>query len=257
MLQQIRQPTSQAGFTLVELAIVMIIIGLLIAGVLKGQELIGNARVTSTVAQIKAIDAAVSTFKDTYQGMPGDLANASTRLPGCTAVPCDGSGNGDGQLDANAAPGSIPGVESTAFFPQLAVANLLTGLVPAAGATAWGGNFPAAKIDGAGFTAGTTATPSATLTGAGAVGAIGTNAGLFLALSSTPTIAATGDAVKPTAAGRIDSKLDDGVPAAGDVLGIGSTGSGVTNCASDATSTGVYNGTTNSATCGMFIHIQG
>ena len=47
----------------------MIIIGLLIAGVLKGQELIGNARVTSTVAQMKAIDAAISTFKDTYQAL--------------------------------------------------------------------------------------------------------------------------------------------------------------------------------------------
>jgi prepilin-type N-terminal cleavage/methylation domain-containing protein len=65
MLKQTRQPASQAGFTLVELAIVMIIIGLLIAGVLKGQELIANARVTSTVAQVKAIDAAISTFKDT------------------------------------------------------------------------------------------------------------------------------------------------------------------------------------------------
>ena len=63
--------TSQAGFTLVELAIVMIIIGLLIAGVLKGQELIGNARVTATVAQIKGIDAATSTFKDTYSDLPG------------------------------------------------------------------------------------------------------------------------------------------------------------------------------------------
>ena len=45
---------AQAGFTLVELAIVMIIIGLLIAGVLKGQALIGNAKVTAQVAQIKA-----------------------------------------------------------------------------------------------------------------------------------------------------------------------------------------------------------
>ena len=72
MSKPIKQ-TSQAGFTLVELAIVMIIIGLLIAGVLKGQELIGNARVTSTVAQIKAIDAATSTFKDTYAALPGDM----------------------------------------------------------------------------------------------------------------------------------------------------------------------------------------
>ena len=45
---------AQAGFTLVELAIVMIIIGLLIAGVLKGQALIGNAKVTAQVAQVKA-----------------------------------------------------------------------------------------------------------------------------------------------------------------------------------------------------------
>ncbi len=47
---------NQSGFTLVELAIVMIIIGLLIGGILKGQELVSNARVTSTVAQIKGID---------------------------------------------------------------------------------------------------------------------------------------------------------------------------------------------------------
>ena len=61
---------AQAGFTLVELAIVMIIIGLLIAGVLKGQALIGNAKVTAQVAQIKSIDAATSTFKDMYAALP-------------------------------------------------------------------------------------------------------------------------------------------------------------------------------------------
>ena len=76
----------------------MIIIGLLIAGVLKGQELIGNARVTSTVAQIKAIDAATSTFKDTYANLPGDLVTPTTRLPNCLAAPCSNVGNGDGKL---------------------------------------------------------------------------------------------------------------------------------------------------------------
>src|SRR5689334_17885827 len=89
---------SEAGFTLVELAIVMIIIGLLIAGVLKGQALIGNARVTSTVAQIKAIDAAVSTFKDTYAGLPGDLLSANTKVPNCAALPCNAGGDGNGRL---------------------------------------------------------------------------------------------------------------------------------------------------------------
>ena len=63
---------AEGGFTLVELAIVMIIIGLLIAGVLKGQALIANAQVTATVAQIKSIEAATSTFRDTYASIPGD-----------------------------------------------------------------------------------------------------------------------------------------------------------------------------------------
>ena len=74
---------SQAGFTLVELAIVMIIIGLLIGGVLKGQQLIVNAQITATVAQIKSIDAATTSFRDNYAGMAGDLINPGVRLNTC------------------------------------------------------------------------------------------------------------------------------------------------------------------------------
>src|ERR1700722_1138400 len=87
---------QQKGFTLVELAIVLTIIGLLIGGILKGQQLITNARVTAQISQIKSVEAAATTFNDTYAGLPGDLATASVRLPatGCGGAVCF-SGNGD------------------------------------------------------------------------------------------------------------------------------------------------------------------
>jgi prepilin-type N-terminal cleavage/methylation domain-containing protein len=74
---------TQEGFTLVELAIVMTIIGLLIGGILKGQELMTNARVTAEVAQVKGISAAMTTFKDMFNATPGDMTGAGTRLVGC------------------------------------------------------------------------------------------------------------------------------------------------------------------------------
>jgi prepilin-type N-terminal cleavage/methylation domain-containing protein len=139
---------AQAGFTLVELAIVMIIIGLLIAGVLKGQALIQNAQVTSTVAQVKSIEAAISTFSDTYAAIPGDLVNPATRLPNCAGACIVGAGatNGNGHLENT--PGQTPiGAENEAFFPQLAQAGLLSGLTGAAAAsTTIGGNFRGRKL---------------------------------------------------------------------------------------------------------------
>ena len=72
MLKELK--TKQGGFTLVELAIVMVIIGLLIGGILKGQELIKNAAISATAAQIKAFESAFVTFEDIYQAKPGDFA---------------------------------------------------------------------------------------------------------------------------------------------------------------------------------------
>ncbi|MDB5490505.1 MAG: prepilin-type N-terminal cleavage/methylation domain protein [Micavibrio sp.] len=246
MSQRFATTRSQAGFTLVELAIVMIIIGLLIGGVLKGQELIGNAQVTATVAQLKAVEAATSTFKDTYAGIPGDLKGENSRLPSCTALPCMAGGNGDQKL--NSTPDGTPDTEATAFFPQLSVANLMTGIVP--GTNAWGGNFPAAKISANGIIPGSITTIATGLTGA--VGTLGASSGLYLAVVSTVAGAsATNVGLKPTEASRIDTKLDDGVPGSGSVLGIGGT-----TCGS-ATATGVYDTKTNNATCGLYVHIQG
>lgn len=87
------------GFTLVELSIVMIIIGLLIGGTFGGMKLVENMQVNKTVQDLKAIDSAALTFKDTYGRLPGDLRNPSTRLPNCTTAPCSTTGDGDRIID--------------------------------------------------------------------------------------------------------------------------------------------------------------
>lgn len=83
-----------AGFTLTEVALVLVVVGLVIGGVLKGRELIHNARITATITEIKSIQTAVKSFRDTYSALPGDMRNASTRLPNCDNAICNGDGNG-------------------------------------------------------------------------------------------------------------------------------------------------------------------
>ena len=81
----------QRGFTLIEIAIVLVIIGLLLGGVLKGQELINTARVRALNNNVDGITAAWFSFQDRYRAFPGDYTQASVNLPG---APTDGDGNG-------------------------------------------------------------------------------------------------------------------------------------------------------------------
>jgi len=81
------------GFTLIEIAIVLVIIGLLIGGVLKGQELITSARVRNLIAQQDGIKAAFFGFQDRYRALPGDYAAASVNI-NCTTPCADGDGDG-------------------------------------------------------------------------------------------------------------------------------------------------------------------
>lgn len=67
------------GFTLVELAIVLVIIGLIVAGVLKGRELIGNSKIKNVVQQTKALEAAVHSYQNKYNALPGDDLTVTAR----------------------------------------------------------------------------------------------------------------------------------------------------------------------------------
>jgi len=67
----------QQGFTLVEIAIVLVIIGLLLGGILKGQEMITQAKIKNSIADFSGISAAYHGYQDRYRAIPGDDANAS------------------------------------------------------------------------------------------------------------------------------------------------------------------------------------
>jgi prepilin-type N-terminal cleavage/methylation domain-containing protein len=93
----------QNGFTLIEIAIVLVIIGLLLGGVLKGQELITGARVRNLVSQQDGVKAAYFGFLDRYRALPGDYTQATANIAnvtgGALAACNNGNGDGDGQIE--------------------------------------------------------------------------------------------------------------------------------------------------------------
>ena len=87
--------STQKGFTLVEIAIVLVIIGLLLGGILKGQEMITQAKIKNVVADFSGISAAYYGYQDRYRAIPGDDTNANTRWTLGIAAPATGAyGNG-------------------------------------------------------------------------------------------------------------------------------------------------------------------
>ncbi len=112
---------KQAGFTLVEIAIVLVIIGLLLGGILKGQELINSARVRNLADQNSGVQAAYFGFIDRYRQVPGDWAI----LPAGQAIGVAilNGGNGNGRVDNTY-------VEAAGLWEQLARANFLAGGFP-------------------------------------------------------------------------------------------------------------------------------
>src|SRR5450759_4610035 len=77
---------NQSGFTLIAIAIVLVIIGLLLGGVLKGQELINSAKVKNLANDFKNIPVFIYGYQDEFKALPGDDALATTHLPAPAAT---------------------------------------------------------------------------------------------------------------------------------------------------------------------------
>ncbi len=106
--------SAQSGFTLVEMAIVLIIIGLILGGVFKGQALIDSARVRSLSTDVSGIRTAWYSFQERYRSIPGDFSNAQSQIDSAST-----QGNGNGRID--------DGQERAGVWQQMALAGFIPG----------------------------------------------------------------------------------------------------------------------------------
>jgi len=131
------QLKKQTGFTLVEIAIVLVIVGLLIGGVLKGQEMITNAKLKRIESDNAGIAAAMFSYQDRYLQLPGDDGGASGRFDvysaGSSPLSVKANGDGDGVIgaggdwNATIIPWTEFGEETLKFFAHLRAAGLVPG----------------------------------------------------------------------------------------------------------------------------------
>ncbi len=199
------------GFTLVEMSIVLVIIGLIIGGILKGQEVIAGARQKAVINQANAVRSATSTYFDRYRALPGDDPTANAVLD----VNLN-SGDGNGIVGVSVALNATVAteIENYTFFNGMIAANLLNG----GAVTASAGTVPALNF-------GSTALPAAPISGAGLNIARGTHNGDGTAATVRTThwlrvqksTAAPAASASPRTLQNIDSQIDDGMPYTGGV----------------------------------------
>lgn len=220
---------SKTGFSLVELSIVLVILGLLTGGILAGQSLIRASELRSVSTQISAYQSAAHTFRDKYLAIPGDMRNATSfwgtasvgTCPSATGTgtqTCNGDGNGS--LSWAATIGDFS--EQFMFWQHLANAGLISGSY--SGRTGpnsiadivQGQNVPDAKLGSSSvflirhFSALTTTSGSSYPSPYGNM--------LLLGTDTASNFDGDNTTLTPEEMWSIDMKLDDGRPAYGIIL---------------------------------------
>ncbi|WP_041794903.1 prepilin-type N-terminal cleavage/methylation domain-containing protein [Pararhodospirillum photometricum] len=206
-----RPPAARDGFTLIEMSVVLVLVGLLIGGVLKGQTLIDSTRLKMTVSQWEAVRAAFMAFEDRYGALPGDAPEATVYIGGAHVT----NGNGNGIIGpAGLGVSGAAGDESSRAWEHLAAAGYLSGVRLDAGNTVETSSLPA-RLSGLSFVI--------------IHGRFGTTAGTghWLRLQDTPSGAPTRNVLSGTQAMEIDSRYDDGNADSGFIVMSSFPGSGV------------------------------
>jgi prepilin-type N-terminal cleavage/methylation domain-containing protein len=219
----------QKGFTLVELAIALLIIALMVSGVLVGKELVRSAELRAAITQYQDFTAAIGTFRNNYNGLPGDIK-------GQADYGFVGDGNQDGVL---AEATDLTAGENSFFWAHLGSsgAKLISGMYTGQEARA----FPEDNLKDISPAAQTG------LVNWGVYGDAPTLTNYFILGIVAPQAAGqytTSNALSPLDAKSIDEKIDDGMPNKGMInAGMGGAAAFITpdeNCASTTQINGVY-----------------
>lgn len=215
---------SVMGFTLVELSIVIVIVGLIVAGVTAGKSLVKQSQFRAIVTDASNYATAITSFKLQYNGLPGDLKNAQSYWPTST------NGSGNRILNYNAAEGN----EGSKAWQHLALARLIPGVYDA---TSFpyipGKNVPAGPVSQTLWCTGLPSVGQA-LFGVANVNWIQIGA---ISISNSAANCSVGF-LSPAEAYGIDLKVDDGQASRGSVYSINDLftgGSGITCTSGDHT----------------------
>ncbi len=247
------------GFSLVELSIVLVILGLLTGGILAGQSLIRAAEIRSVSTDLQRFNTAIYTFRDKYFALPGDMTNATSfwdnadtgTTGGDCAAPLDDAGsgtqtcNGDGNGHISDLSIATSYHESLRLWQHLANAGLVEGSYTgtrlgssnAVTNTVAGENAPKGRVGTSSYYISYTEETS------GITERFDHPAGHFMLMGGTTTNSwPSTPFLSPEELWNIDTKMDDGHPAYGKVMSRKNGSSVAPNCATtDASATAEYN----------------